>query len=559
MSRLIVESGNEAGMVYPLRLDFITIGRSASADIQIADKRISRHHIVLRRTRDGYVVEDLGSKNGSFLNRDPLVGRAKLATGDEIHIGETVLLYECEPDEQMLGADGTKPGGVKLVADDIAGSKVEQVSIDTTPALGVTRPVVREILKDPFERLKILYQVADSLRSELEIEDLLTKIMDFLWNAISPHRGIILLKDEREDTLDPVVVRLREGNVEEVNISSSVVQRAMEDQVAILIADAPSDLRFSASDSIISSRVRSAICVPLVCKRQVLGVIYLDSQEPGKINYTNDELELVTGIANQAALAIVTARLYKQALERQKLERELEIARSIQVNLLPKVYPDVPGATFSALSTPARKVGGDYYDFIPLEDGLIGIVVADVSGKGVPAALLAATVRASLRVEVTQNVRPSACSILSSVNRWACRDATNNMFVTMVYAIYDPRNRTLEYVNAGHCFPMLFKSSGEYFALETGGCFLGIMEQVEYQSETIKLAPGDTLVLYTDGLIDTHNSDKQLFGLEKVVEIVRANLNASAEELRDELYEATLNFRGSTEQFDDLTLLITKF
>jgi sigma-B regulation protein RsbU (phosphoserine phosphatase) len=176
----------------------------------------------------------------------------------------------------------------------------------------------------------------------------------------------------------------------------------------------------------------------------------------------------------------------------------------------------------------------------------------------VPAAILTATIRASVRMEAHRSANLPAGDFMAAVNRWTCRDATNNMFVTMVFAAYDPELRVIEYTNAGHCFPLLFKASGECRTLEVGGCFLGIMEQVDYETERLTLEPGDTLVFYTDGVTDTQNQQDQIFSSERLTEVIRANLHLSAEELRDEIYEATLQFRGEREQFDDLTLLVMK-
>lgn len=563
MSRLIVESGAEAGMVYPIAEDAITIGRSASSTLQIVDKRVSRHHAVLRLNRDSFVVEDLGSKNGTFLNNEPLVGRVKLKNGDRIQIGDTILSFELDSDSPgaVVAAESTRSGTIKFTADDVSGHR-EEKRVEVSSGIDlhqVAAPVPREKLHDPFERLQVLYQVADSLRGELDRDDLLRKIMDILWTTVAPHRGIILLVDERDGSLEPVVVRTRSDSSEEISVSRGIVERAMSEQVAILVSDAPSDLRFAANESIVAGRIRSAICSPLVHKGEVLGVLYIDSQEPGSVYYTNDELELISGITNQAAMAITNARLHRQAIDRQRLEKELEIARTIQTNLLPRSYPKIAGVSFAAMSQPARQVGGDYYDFLNLEDGRIAIVVADVSGKGVPAAILTATIRASLRLESAQAAMKPVSDIVSAINQWTCRDATNNMFVTMIYAIYDPANRRVTYTNAGHCFPLLFRANGEVLSFETGGCFLGIMELMDYECESVDIQEGDTLILYTDGVTDAHNPERQVFGGERLLEVIRTNLHLSAEELRDEIYEATLVFRQTQEQFDDLTILVAKF
>lgn len=548
-------------MVYPISEEAVTIGRSASSTVQIVDKRVSRHHAVLRLNRDSYVIEDLGSKNGTFLNSEPLVGRVKLKHADRLQIGDTIISFEldgCNGASAFAG-ETTRSGTIRFVADDL-GARREEKRVESSSGFdAVSEPVSREALQDPFQRLQVLYQVADSLRSELDPDQLLNKIMDILWNTVTPYRGIILLVDPRDGSLEPVVVRTRGGDPEEISVSRGIVERAMSEQVAILVSDAPSDVRFASNDSVVAGRIRSAICSPLVHKGEVLGVIYLDSQEPGSVYYTNDELELITGIANQAAMAITNARLHRQDIERQRLEKELEIAREIQMNLLPRGYPEVPGVSFAAMSQPARQVGGDYYDFVPLSSGRVAMVVADVSGKGVPAAILTASIRASLRLESQGMCEASVADTVAAINRWTCRDASNNMFVTMIYAVYDPERRQLTYTNAGHCFPLLFKPSGEYRTLETGGCFLGIMDLMEYESETLEIEPGDTLVLYTDGLTDAHDEGNRVFGTERLVETIRANLDLSAEELRDELYEATLVFRATKEQFDDLTILVAKF
>jgi serine phosphatase RsbU (regulator of sigma subunit) len=557
MSRLIVESGNEEGMVFPLGEGAITIGRSASATIQIVDKRISRHHIALRLNRDTYQVEDLGSKNGTLMNGEPLVGVVKLKSGDRLQMGDTVLVFEREPGEPASGlSDSTKSSPVRLVADEL-GRQHQAFRVESSPIISSGERVSREVLREPFERLRVLYQISDSIRGELKLDDLLEKIMDISWSVVSPYRGVILLRDEKDGTLDPVVVRSRDDEGE-ITISSTIVERCIAERVAILVSDAPSDLRFSANESIIAGKIRSAICAPIVWKNEVLGVIYIDSQESGKVYYTDDEVELVSGIANQAAMAITNARLHREALDRQRLEKELEIARTIQMNLLPRSYPEVDGLCISAMSMPARKVGGDYYDFVPLEDGRVAIIIADVSGKGVPAAILTATIRASIRVESHQPGLPPVKNIVSAINRWTCRDATNNMFVTMVYAIYDPRKKTLEYTNAGHCFPLLFRPNKEYISLETGGCFLGMMEEAEYQTATVQLQPGDTLVMYTDGVTDAHNENGELLGIEKAISAIKANLHLPPEELRDAIYDTTLDFRGESEQFDDLTIIVVR-
>ncbi|MCX7624739.1 MAG: SpoIIE family protein phosphatase [Candidatus Sumerlaeaceae bacterium] len=561
MARLIVEKGHDAGFVYPLGTGAVTIGRSASCEVQVIDKRVSRHHAVIQPQRHGYVIEDLGSKNGTLVNNKPLVGRIQLHNGDRIQVGDCVLVFELDADEgERPDPQAPKTGGVSLDPNGELQS-AGRVVIESSSRHQAYQPesFSREQLKDPFVRLRVLYRVTDSIRSIWDLKELLHKLMDILWEVITPHRGIVLLRDPEDGTLDPVVVRVHEGASDEIHISRGIVERCMAEQVAILVSDAPSDVRFSANESVIRGRIRSAICVPLVSKSGVEGVIYIDSQVPGEVYYTQEDLELMKGIAAQAALAIENARLTTQLIERQKLEKELELARSIQIALLPKKLPEAPGVSFSAMSVPARKVGGDYYDFFELSDGRIALVVADVSGKGMPAAILTATIRASLRMETHVHPDLPLSQLMAAVNAWTCKDVSNNMFVTLFFGIFDPQRRTLEYSNAGHLPPLLFKPDGSYRQLTAGGCFLGIMEFLDYETEILEIQDGDTLVVLTDGVTDTHNSQKQVFGMERVIATVRDNLHLPPEELRDELYEATLLFRGPEEQFDDVTILVARF
>ncbi|MGB9692511.1 MAG: SpoIIE family protein phosphatase [Candidatus Sumerlaeaceae bacterium] len=561
MARLIIEKGHDAGMIYPLGSSAVTLGRSASCDVQIIDKRVSRHHAVIQAQRHGFVIEDLGSKNGTLVNNKPLVGRIQLHSGDRIQIGDCLLLFELDPDEGEAPDPRTKStGSVRLESNgELRAPGQLFIESASQQPLAVQEPFRRDQLNDPFERLRVLYRVTDSIRSIWDLNELLHKLMDIIWEVATPHRGIILLKDAEEGILDPVVVRVHEGASDEIHISRGIVERCMAEQVAILVSDAPSDVRFAANESIIRGRIRSAMCVPLVTKSGAEGVIYIDSQVPGEVYYTEEDLDLMKGVAAQAALAIENARLTQQLIERQKLEKELELARSIQMALLPKKAPEVKGVAFAALSVPARKVGGDYYDYFELSDGRVALVVADVSGKGMPAAILTATIRASLRMQTHVHPDLPLTQLMAAVNSWTCKDASNNMFVTMFFGVYDPAHRTFEYSNAGHLPPLLFKPNGTYRQLTAGGCFLGIMEFIEYETETVTVEPGDTLIVLTDGVTDTHNAQKQVFGTDRIVSSVRENLHLSADELRDELYEATLLFRGPEEQFDDITILVAKF
>jgi serine phosphatase RsbU (regulator of sigma subunit) len=567
MARLIIDSGAEAGMVFPIREPSVTIGRTSTCTVQVLDRRVSRRHATVFREGGVYYIEDLGSKNGLLLNGEMVSNRrVPLNNGDRIVVGDTTLIFEREPEGPADPADAaatdarassTGSGSVKL-AEDHPAVMQEEIKADSGSLDAVT-PIMREGLRDPFERLKILYRVSDAVRMILDTRELLERIMDFIWEALSPTRGVILLRGLETTDLEPVVIRSQETHPDDIVISTGVVDRCLRDRVTVLVTDAPTDRRFADNDSVVVVLIRSAICAPLIHKDEVLGVIYIDAQGGMGVRYTNDEMELLSGIANQAAIAIQNARLYREAIQRQRLEKELEIARSIQMNLLPTTYPALPGLSLSAMSLPARQVGGDYYDFLPLSDGRLALVAADVSGKGVPAAMLTASVRASVHMEMQRPQGGPLAEVVSAVNRWACRTASAGIFVTLFIGVFDPERRLIEYVNAGHCFPLLFHPDGTYAALESGGPVLAVEETARYESGVADVAEGDTLIIYTDGVVDTLAPTQELFGFERFVDVIRRNLAQDAQGLRDAVHEATEAFRAGHEPFDDFTLIVARF
>lgn len=557
MARLLIEQGTDKGMMFPLYHVCTTLGRSSNNTIQIIDRKLSRHHAELYYIDGKYILRDMGSKNGTYLNDSALNQELTLKNGDKIKVGDTILIFESEPSEMSQSSDTTTKV-VKFV-DDMKWGQTKstlQAGSQSTVTVELDTSGEGEFLKDSHRRLEILYQVADAIRSILNLNELLEKIMNIIYSVVQPDRGFILLKDDVSGELVPKVVKKRTDVEEESAISSSIVENCIKDKISILVTDASTDQRFSGSESIILNEIRSAICSPIVYKEEILGVIYIDTKSR-VVSYGQEELELLTGIANQSAMAIANAKLHKKIIEQQRFEKEMEIATAIQMNLLPKVYPSIQGLEMSAMSMPAKHVGGDYYDFIHINEKRCGFAIADVSGKGVPAAILTSTIRATLRV-LGSDKESDILDIIKNLNKITCKDTTNNMFVTLVYGIFDSSTKSFEYINAGHTYPFIISSDNKLVELKTGGCFLGIMEQIDYQKESVKLSPGDTLVFYTDGVTDTMKKDGSTFGTERLIKLIKENKHLPAIEIRNKIYEDTLSFRGDNDQFDDFTLLIVK-
>ncbi len=573
MPKLVVESGTDTGRSFELESAVNSIGRSVSNTIQIVDRRMSRNHIEIHVNGPRVLLKDLGSKNGTLVNGDIVKSTHELKHHDRIQIGNTVIRFEVDglpgspgsSNEDLNETSATdnrqtssSKSNLKMIEEKqwgkTRGEKRAGYDPDEATRLETTSLVE---LKGPNRRLEILYQVTDAIRSVFDLEGLLDRIISIIQSVLRPDRTYLMMIDDDTGELDPLVVKVTAGeNQNEVKISSSIVNRCLKEGVSLLVSDAAMDERFNSSESIILNAIRTAMVAPLIFKGESIGVIYVDTSSRTAA-YTDEELDLLTSIANQAAVAITNAKLQSQLVEQHKLAREMEIARNIQTNLLPKTYPDLPGYQLSAMSLPAKQVGGDYYDFLKMQDGRIGLAIADVSGKGVPAAILTATTRSYLQGE-TLHKATTITETVSRINRMVHRDVTNDMYVTMVYTLLDPVSGQLEYVNAGHSHPVLIHPNGELEFLDKGGIFLGIDPGIPYESSSVIIPPGGVIVLYTDGVTDILNNSGEDFGTERFYTILKEYHHLTSEEIRNAVYQACVNHRGPADQFDDFTLIVLK-
>lgn len=583
MHRLILQNGQDAGKIYVLDQPMLTVGRSVTNHIQIVDRRMSRNHAEIHTNGGRVILRDLGSKNGTLLNGEPVNGSLELHPGDRISFGDTECLFTAD---DMPGAPPSRPpapatdpsttplpvrmaesspssSGFRVVEEHQWGRAKQSVRAGFDPSQGtmigsVPRGASADDLRDLTRRLDVMYQLTDAIRSVFTLDELLDRIMEIIQNLMHPDRSYLLLIEPKTGELHPALVKsLEQGDKREVHISTSITQRSITEGVAILVSDAAADQRFNASESIIMNRIRTAMVAPMIYKDESLGVIYIDTQSRA-LAFSNEELEMLTSIANQAAVAIVNARLHSQLVEQHKLAREMEIARTIQMNLLPKTYPDLPGYQLSAMSLPAKQVGGDYYDFIKLPDKRIGLAIADVSGKGVSAAILTATTRSYLLSE-TQHKDATLGQALDRINRMIHRDvAGGQMYVTMVLGYLDPTDGSMEYINAGHAYPVLIHPNGETEFLDIGGVFLGIMEDNNFEFGHTTIPPGGVLVMYTDGVTDILDPDGKSFGNDRFLDLLRDKQHLSAEEIRNSIYQTCLKHRSTADQFDDFTLIVCK-
>lgn len=416
------------------------------------------------------------------------------------------------------------------------------------------------------DRLSLLYRLSQTFNSTLDLDEVLDRVMDEVIAVTQAERGFVMLMDEGGDLVFHTARGMDQDTIEEpgFQISRGIVNQVAREGQPMLTSDAQSDSQLSLRASVIHLGLRSVLCVPLRVKGNTIGVIYVDNRLQAGI-FAQDDLELLNAIASSAAIAIENARLYQVAVEKGRMERELQMAYKIQAGLLPRSMPEVPGWDFAARWKPAREVAGDFYDFIPLEEGRLGLVIADVTDKGMPAALFMAFTRSIIRASLDRAAQP--VEAIRRANRLICRESSYGFFVTLFYAQFEPDSAEVTYVSAGHNPQLRYLdtsgrslegASAPVFQLGFTGMPLGILEETPYEQRHITCAPGDCLLLYTDGVTDAVNDQGEHYSLARLQSFGRDNYRASPQEIITNLDSELLNFVGDIPQFDDITVVIAK-
>lgn len=423
---------------------------------------------------------------------------------------------------------------------------------------GVTSPIGRQNA----ERLALLYELSQAINGSLDLDEVLNLVIDQVIQALRAERGFVMLFDDS----GRLAFRVARGMDQHIihdpvfQVSLSVVEGVARQGQPVLTGDAQLDPRFNMRTSVRLLGLRSILCVPLRLRDRILGIIYVDNRIQAGL-FSQADLDLLTSIASSAAIAIENARLYQVAVEKGRLEREIQMARQVQVSLLPTQVPKIPGWEFVARWFPARLVAGDYYDFIDSPNGKLGMVVADVSDKGMPAALFMALTRSFVRSSMNASVPPEEG--ITRANRLICADAESGMFVTLFYAQLDPQADQITYINAGHNPPLFFQmgkrpGQGALSRLARTGMAMGVDEAAAYDKRTLLFKPGDFLVMYTDGVIDALNPEGISFGMEALERLTLENRDRSAEEMIAAIENEIQAFTGDAPLFDDITLMVVR-
>jgi sigma-B regulation protein RsbU (phosphoserine phosphatase) len=301
--------------------------------------------------------------------------------------------------------------------------------------------------------------------------------------------------------------------------------------------------------------IHSAVCVPLWNNKEIIGIIYSDRISLLK-PFTDEDLKLLTLLANLAAVKIENSRSIEMSIEKEKMEKELALAAQIQKDFLPKKTPECKGFDISGYMTPCYQVGGDYYDYIPIGTDRLGVTIADVSGKGVSASLLMASLRASLHSEV--HLHYDMEKMTAKLNDFIHRSSSINSFITFFFCELNMKSGELKFINAGHNPPIVLDKKGKINRMESSGLCLGMFPDVEYGSQTITLHSGDVALLFTDGITESRNKENKEFEEEKLVKLLKKNAKLSAPDLISQIQNEVDTFTANTEQMDDQTVVVIK-
>lgn len=559
MFHLLATSGPAQGTRYDLVDGEYILGRDPS-ECQIVIKdvpAVSRKHARLFKSGNGYAVEDLKSRNKTYLNETEALAEAKvLRHGDQIRICEVTFVFQAEaplqpPPKTPKPLDGANLAQMSDDEHDSLNSTILKsfpVDISSSSQGGV------RVTASPEVKLAALIEITQNLGRAISLDDVLPQVLKSLFKIfVQADRGFIVLQTP-DGKLIPRWVRLRrEDGHDTIRISRTIIRKVMETREAILSADAATDDRFEMSQSIADFRIRSMMCAPLLDNEgNPLGALQIDTLNQRQ-KFQAEDLELLVSAAAQASIAIQNAQMHDAALRQKEIDRDMQLAKDVQRGFLPEARPDLAGYAFYDYYQPAEQVGGDYFDYIPLPDGRVAIVVADVVGHGIAAALLMAKLSAEARFSLYSEHEPGAA--ITRLNEKLSR-LNIQRFVTLICVVLDPKAHKMVIVNAGHMAPLVRRKDGtiEEPGESIAGMPLGISEAVTYEQYETTLGPGESVTLYTDGINESMDKAGAFYTIDRMRKHAREN-NKGPEHLGRLIVDDVTRFLTGAVQNDDMCLV----
>lgn len=519
------------------------IGRQADNELTLRDSRISRQQAQITADNSNFVIEDMGSRHGTFVN------------------GERVLRHELKPKDRI---DFGMQDSYKLIY--IGDSATIEELVEKVEAPAPTEAGSRGLY-----HLGVLLEVARTLGTGLSLEDVLSTVVDAAIQVTRTERGVLLLANPAGE-LQTVVARDAQRNTlrpEQLQVSQSVVKRVATTRRELVVSDTGAETAMSAQESVARLELHTIVAIPIdklpmietldatISTRQgeLLGVLYLDSHTSSSA-FSDLDRQVLHTLAREAATVVENARLFAAARAKARLDHEIEIASQIQRHLLPKTLPNLPDVAVAGSTLSCHSVGGDCFDVIELGGGRHGFFVGDVAGKGISAALLATLLQGVFFTTAAMDI--SLQGVFSRVNTYLCERSAEERYATVFYGVLDKLGR-FEYVNAGHVPPLLRRSSGALEALGSANFPVGMFPEAEYQSARITLEPGDFLVIYTDGVSEASNVRNELFEETRLRQALETFTGESVEQLAQAIRDAVKEFTQGAAQSDDITVLSIQY
>ena len=600
MPILLSLDGPNAGKKYLLTRDSV-IGRSYESDIYLSDLNVSRSHARILVKDSTYILEDMGSGNGTYVNETLVKRQHQLVDQDVVRVGGSsfrfdeakkkkpnwfpevlTVMADANTAKSMVEAEIEEPTETRLSAEERAAAAKNTAEIDHSVIrsalarlddgaedLKNTEPRVADIPGSGAARmLEAMYAVADAIATEVEQGKLLVKTLDHLFDVFpQAERGFVLLVNEKTGQLVPEAVKQRQqGSGGGLQFSQTIVRDVMDGGMGIIRGSTIPPIPSEASREILTrlptgiperkpggSSREPKIGTPLTCGGESLGTITLEGAE-GSRAFSSEDLDLLSAIARQAAMAIANARAGQALMAQHRLEGDLTLAREIQKSFLPQKLPSFPDLKVGAHYESAFQVGGDFYDIIKLGPSRLGIVVGDISGKGVSAALMMAKMITDIRLLSHYHQDPG--KVLTLANRSLHETGQPGMFCTVLYILLDLAQCTYTVANAGHQPPLIASERFEG-TCELDDCTavaLGIIDEVEYPEKTYKLIPGDSVLLYTDGINEAMSPHKEEYGMDRLRKAM-TNGPADPEHTVARVVADVHRFVRGAPQSDDQTLV----
>jgi len=561
MAVLQVLKGLNPGQLFPLDGDKMVLGRHPDCEIFLDVGAVSRQHAEITREGESFFVKDLKSRNGTYVNGRMIEGRAMLHENDRLKICDLLFTFH-------LSAPGTAGGSTEepvvavpvapkkpqvMVEEDLGGAAVNSSTVMGT--LSVASGMALRVAVKPEAKLKAMLEITQNLVTAVELEEVLPKILDSLFKVFAQaDRGFVLLVERDGGLMVPKAVRYRKAGQEEtIRVSRTIINKVLEQKEAILSADAASDSRFELSQSVADFRIRSMMCVPMFNSRgDALGVLQLDTQDQMQ-RFEQDDLDVLASVAAQAAFAIENAQLHESLFEQQILQRELEFAHKVQKGFLPTSSPKPPGYHFFDFYQAAKGVGGDFYDYVQLPNNRLAVVLGDVAGKGIAAALLMAKLTSDTRYCLLSTAQP--CEAVTRLNATFCASGWEDRFVTFVLAVVDLGTHEITLVNAGHMPPLLRKIDGTVIEVDAEtGLPIGVSADLTFGQHTFTLEPGESVTLFTDGISEAMNRNRDLYGVSRLRRRL-SECQGGPSQLGKSVLDDVKQFVGQQNQSDDMCIV----